>query len=69
MSSVIKTWNYEVSIQFKEIFDNVEKAAMQKSPGSEANVKVLSSRPVRSNIKLKESYDKSKVDSKVGTAE
>jgi len=65
----VKLFNYEVQIQFQEIFEDVEKAANQKSPGKNAKCNLLSANFKGASVKTNGANDnRSEETSPVGGA-
>ena len=53
----VKLYNYDVEIQFQEIFEDVETAANQKSPGKNAKCNLLSANFKGASVKTNGAND------------
>mgnify|MGYP003631792205 FL=1 len=53
----VKLYNYEVEVQFQEIFEDVETAANQKSPGKNARCNLLSANFKGASVKTNGAND------------
>ena len=65
----VKLYNYDVEVQFQEIFEDVETAANQKSPGKNAKCNLLSANFKGASVKTNGANDnRSEKTSAVGGA-